>query len=167
MTKPERDPQTGQLLPGHSLTLRHGLYSLKGKGPAIRGNRALRRRLDALEAAILGELPSPLGPRRMLLVNQVMRAERLMGMIELYLRQHNLARPDKLRRDVVEPHPIMALYVQAMTAERDALRALGLDDRAMEKVKPAFDLMAEDDKEKAKAGLSSDPPTSPGEGIGS
>ncbi len=103
-----RDPRTGKFLPGNRCAERHGAFSVvRGKVPRIRGIRQLKRELEELRKR-LEENIKDMNPKKELLVNQIVRTETQIRLIELFLRKHGILRPDKYRKGILELHPSLA-----------------------------------------------------------
>ena len=124
-----RDPRTGKFLPGNRYAERHGAFSIvSGKVPRIRGIRQLKRELEELRKR-LEENIQDLNPKKELLVNQVIRTETQIRLIELFLRKHGILRPDKYRKGILELHPSLASsYLSFLNVQKNALLNLGIDE---------------------------------------
>lgn len=145
-----RDEQ-GKFLPGHSVSLKHGLYAYQARGelPTIPGKRQIQRRLDDLKDGLMKAVPDSEDPRRQVLIGQIVKLEGLLILIEEYLKRAGLLRSDRWRRGIAEIHPVGQQFVSFLNAQRDAIRALGLD-RKPEPGQDLASIVAEIDRESAE-----------------
>lgn len=126
----DRDPRTGQFATGNQAALRHGAFSIRT--PRIRGIRKLRRELEALKKQ-LEKSVCEITPQKGLLINQVIRTETQLRLIELFLRKHGIFRPDRLRKGNLELHPALAnSYLSFLNTQKSALMSLGIDKEKAE-----------------------------------
>ena len=147
-----RDTKTGRFQPGNKASIKHGCWSLTatGKIPSIRGLRQIRQDLERIRLELERGTPS-LTLQKKLLIGQVVRTEGQLRMIELYFKRSGLMRPDKWRRGVLEPHPIMATYQSFLNSQRNALMSLGLEPAETEKILTPFEIVAGDKQERASS----------------
>lgn len=113
----------GTFLPGNVVGMKHGLYSKKLPVP---GKREIQRHLDGLQKELEEAFPEGT-PQQRLLISQIVRAEGIQRIIEVYFKQAGLLDPGKYRRGKLEAQPVVNTYFRAMKEQRAAVGALGLD----------------------------------------
>jgi len=127
--------EKGRFLPGHTVTLKHGLYSKKVPLP---GKRKLDRYLAHVQRELEEAIPEA-SPQMKLLISQAVRTEAIQRILEVYFKNAGLLDPGKFRRGKLDTQPAMREYFAAMAHQRQALQALGLDKKQIEEI---FDLQA-------------------------
>jgi len=121
----DRDDQ-GKFTKGNLVAYKTGAYSTRLK-PSIRGVRALNKHLAVLQ----GELEAAVEetPKTKVLIGQVVRLERQICLIEMYLKKHGILRPVPLKRGLIELQPALSnCYVSFLNSQRLALRELELKE---------------------------------------
>jgi hypothetical protein len=110
----------------------HGaeFYLRTGKLPSIKGRRLLARYIKSLEKDLREALGDDLTPQREVMVRQVLRCENVLRLIELYLVHASPMRPG-VSRGRLELQPCLAnSYGHFLNVQRQALLALGLDQKS-------------------------------------
>lgn len=137
MTKNDgRDPRTGRFVGGNAFARKTGMhqYLAKGKLPSIRGKRALKKHLQEIQVELESNTPN-LNIKRRILVSQIVRTETILKLIETFVKAHGVLRPDKYKNGLLELHPSLATsYLSFLTAQKNAIVALGLDEGQAEKL---------------------------------
>lgn len=147
-SKSDKDSQ-GQFKAGNLAALKHGAFSLRqtGRVPSVRGVRQLRQRLNRLRDDIQAITPG-MNPKKALLIEQIIRCEGQISLIEMYLRKAGIVRPDRWRRAIVDLQPSLAnSYLAFLNTQRHAILALGLDEDQAKEVLTPFQIV-EQEKEK-------------------
>jgi hypothetical protein len=144
----ERDLKTGRWLPKNVGAQTHGLklYEKMGRLPAYTPRRRIQAALSALRVRLIEAVPGSDDPRRLLLIDQVVRTEGHLLIIDSYLKRVGPVRADRLKKRRVEAQPVLENFVPRMLViQRAALQALGLGQKEFERIKPAYEIMAEAD----------------------
>lgn len=138
-----RDSQ-GKFLSGNTAGLKHGAWSLTSKGriPSVRGMREIKQDLQKLQTE-LERITPRLTIQKKLLINQIIRCEGQIRLIELFFRRCGIMRPDRWRRGVLESHPIMGTYLSFLHSQRNALTSLGIEPGAVEEILTPFEIIEE------------------------
>ena len=117
------------------------LFKVTGKVPSVRGARKLQSDMEKLEQT-LEEITPEINAKKVLLIKQIVRAETLTRLIELYLKKHGILQPFKSRRGIMELQPAVAgAYLSLMTQQRNSIMALGLDPKQLEAVKAPYEIV--------------------------
>jgi hypothetical protein len=153
MTKPrpQRDPESGRLLPENTANLKHGgfVWLRMGRLPSIKGRRRIQRQLNALRRSLMEAIPDSQDPRREILVSQVVRCEGYLLLAESYLRKAGILNPTALRKGSLETQPVLERIVSFMNTQQRAVAALGLDKETGKEVLDLGRYIELKDKEKA------------------
>ncbi|MGB7294200.1 MAG: hypothetical protein WBC70_01295 [Candidatus Aminicenantales bacterium] len=148
----QKDPVTGRFLPGNKPTHKHGVnvFLQTGKLPSVRGKRLLNKYLRLLEKDLSDALGGDPTPQQEVLVRQVLRAEGVLRLIEIWLQKVPAISSKGWKRGSLELQPVLAQsYGFFLNVQRQAILALGLDRKPL----PEQDLaqiVAEIDREAAK-----------------
>jgi len=145
MSKKERDSK-GQFQPGNRLAVKHGAYTLKatGKVPSVRGVPQLKKRLARIREDLKGATPT-LNVKKELLIEQIVRTEAQISLIEMYLKKAGLLRPDKWRKGIIDLQPALSQsYLAFMNSQRHAIMALGLDEEKAEEILAPYEVLGKD-----------------------
>jgi len=134
----------GRFLPGNRAALKHGLYARKVFLP---GKRKLDKYLAEVERE-LHEAVSDTSPQKRLLISQAVRAEGIQRILEVYFKKAGLLDPGKFRRGKLDAQPVLREYYSAMTQQRQALQALGLDKKEAEDTLDPYTYLKLKDQEK-------------------
>jgi len=117
---------------------RHGGYSVAHKDELLRRRPEVRRYLKALRRDLLRDL-CPEGEEHLTAARRCL-LDRMLGklatarLIESYLAEHGLLRPDRYKEGLLEGHSILALWMTLNAQITKDLLALGLDRKALEVV---------------------------------
>lgn len=144
-----RDPNTGKFTKGNVVALRHGIHSMKNV-PSVKGARALTKYLNEVKASL--ELATPeLNVKKAILINQVLKCEEKLNLIDMWVRKTGILRPDRAKKGLLDLQPALTnCYLGFMKAQRQALLALGIDSRESEKILTPLELAEKIDSEEKK-----------------
>lgn len=148
ISRPQRDPESGQVLKKNSLALKHGAHSFlkTGRVPSIRGKRRIQKQLNEMRSALKEVVSNSEDPRKQVLIGQIIRAEGFLVLIEEYCKRAGILRPDKWRRGIAELHPVLgSSVISFMNSQRAAILALGMEPKEVQPVLAPFEIV---DKEK-------------------
>jgi hypothetical protein len=126
----QKDPVTGRFLPGNKGNQKHGVnvFLQTGKLPSVRGKRLLNKYLRQFEKDLLEALGGSPTPQQECLVRQVLRAEGVLRLIEIWLQKVPAISGKAWKRGSLELQPCLAQsYGFFLNVQRQALLALGLD----------------------------------------
>lgn len=148
-TQSNQDPRTGRFIVGNSAARTHGAFS--SRIPKIRGIKRLKRELGQLRKELEANTLE-ITPQKTLLIDQIIRSETQLRLIEYYLGKHGILRPDRFRTGNLELHPALAnSYLSFLNAQKSALVSLGIDNKKAEGIIDVRTYAAEKyGKEKAK-----------------
>lgn len=122
-----QDPNTGRFVAGNAAARTHGAFS--ARIPKIRGIKKLKKELGKLRAQLEANVPE-LNAQKLLLIDQIIRSETQLRLIEYYLGKHGILRPDSFRKNTLELHPALAnSYLSFLNAQKQALVSLGITHR--------------------------------------
>lgn len=141
-----RDAQ-GKFLSGNTAGLKHGAWSLTATGriPSVRGMREIQRGLETLRRE-LERITPRLTAQKKLLINQILRCERLLKLTELYFKRCGIMRPDRWRRSTLEAHPVMSTYLSLLNSQRNAILTLGIEPEQIEEVLTPYQIVEKEQK---------------------
>lgn len=130
-----KDPVTGRFLSGNkgSRGMKHGVnvYLGTGKLPSVRGKRLLNKWLRELEKDLRTALGGSPTPQQDVLIRQVLRAEGVLRLIEMWLQKVPAISSKGWKRGSLELQPCLSeSYGFFLNVQRQAILALGLDRRA-------------------------------------
>lgn len=147
-----RDTKTGRFQPGNTAGLKHGAWSLTttGKIPSVRGMREIKQDLETLRTE-LERITPRLTIQKKLLINQIIRCEGQIRLIELFFRRCGIMRPDRWRRGVLEAHPVYQDYRSFLHSQRNALTALGIEPGEVEEVLTPYQIIQKEDQKRASS----------------
>ena len=146
-----RDSQ-GKFLSGNTAGLKHGAWSLTttGKIPSVRGRREIQRDLQEIRTELERVTPR-LTVQKKLLINQIIRSEGQIRLIELYFKRCGIMRPDRWRRGVLEPHPVTQTYLSFLHSQRNALMSLGIEPGEVEEILTPYQIIEKEEQKRASS----------------
>jgi hypothetical protein len=151
--KSENQDERGRFTEGNLAAWKHGAYTFLRTGHvphSVRGRRLLNKRLAELRAALEQAVED--SPQRRVLISQVVRTEGLLAIVESYFRRFGLMDEGKLKRNKLEPQPVLAkVYLGLLNSQRLALQGLGLDARKAKTLDVMAYVKAFDKAKEAKA----------------
>ena len=146
-----RDPKSGQFLKGNQSAVKHGghSYLVTGKMPPIRGVMKLRKELDRIKKALEGNVQD-LDVKKSLLIRQIVESAGFCSLFELYCRKMGLLDPVLGKKGRLDFQPGFRVYLTLMNAQKNAIMALGLDEKQAEESLTPFEIIQKEEKEKSK-----------------
>jgi len=148
----QKDSVTGRFLPGNKGNQKHGVnvFLQTGKLPSVRGKRLLNKYLRQLEKDLRAALGGSPTPQQDVLVRQVLRAEGVLRLIEIWLQKVPAISGKGWKRGSLELQPCLSQsYGFYLNVQRQAILALGLD-RKPEPEQDLMSIIAEIDQETEK-----------------
>ena len=83
--------------------------------------------------------------KKELLIEQIVRTEAQISLIEMYLKKAGLLRPDKWRKGIIDLQPALSQsYLAFMNSQRHAIMALGLDEEKAEEILAPYEVLGKD-----------------------
>ncbi len=154
--KPNKDPKTGKLLPGHEIRKTSGawIWFRTGRVPEIKGRRRLQKHLNDLRTKLMEVVPNSSDPRRELVIAQVLKAEGFLVLIESYLKKSGIVDPTALQQGRLETQGALGQVISFMNCQLRSLQALGLDREQAEKVLAPYEIVQKEEREKKPDGHS-------------
>jgi hypothetical protein len=154
-----KDPVTGRFLPGNKGkgNLKHGVnvFLQTGKLPSVRGKRLLNKYLRQLEKDLTAALGGSPTPQQGILIRQVLRAEGVLRLIEMWLQRVPAINSKGWKLGSLELQPCLSQsYGFFLNVQRQAVLSLGLGKKSEEVLTPYQIIEAEERAaaaEKAKA----------------
>ena len=124
-----------EYLPGGPIP-KHGGYSIAACDALLLSQPEIRHYLKAVRAGLVHDL-SPEGEghmtmARVLILDRLMQKLATARLIEAYLAEHGILRPDRMAERVLEGHSVMNLWLTINNQIRADLLTLGLDRKALE-----------------------------------
>lgn len=143
--KEKRDSK-GRFVEGNVAARKHGAYSLaRTKNvPSIRGVKALARYLDRIKSELEGTTQD-INVKKELLINQIVRTEEKMRLMDMWIKRTSLLRPDKARRGLLDLQPCLYSYLAFMNTQRQALMALGLNKEKIDQIKAPYEILKDEE----------------------
>jgi hypothetical protein len=117
---------------------KHGGYSTARKDELIRRNPEVQRYLKVVRHGLVRDL-CPEGEEHLTMARRVV-LDRLMQklatarLVETYLAEHGILRPDKLAERTLEAHSVTTLWLALNNQIREDLKLLGLDRKVLEAI---------------------------------
>lgn len=147
-----KDPVTGRFLPGNKASQKTGVnpFLQTGKLPSVRGKRLLNKWLRQLEKDLRAALGGSPTPQQDVLIRQVLRAEGVLRLIEIWLQKVPAISGKGWKRGSLELQPCLSQsYGFFLNVQRQAIMALGLEKKPDDEVSLA-EIIAEVDREAAQ-----------------
>jgi len=114
--------------------------------------RKLRHRLEQIRSDIEAITPN-MNAKKRLMIEQIIRTEGMISLIEMYLKKCGIVKPDKFRRGVVDLQPSLATsYLALLNTQRHAVLALGLNKEKAEEVLTPFQIVEQEKRKKETSG---------------
>jgi len=154
----QKDSTTGRFLPGNTGSQKHGVnvFLQTGKLPSVRGQRLLNKYLRQLEKDLRAALGGDPTPQQEVLMRQVLRAEGVLRLIEIWLQRVPAISAKGWKQGRLELQPCLSQsYGFFLNVQRQAVLALGLNRRAEEAL-TVRDIIAEFDAKKGDAASDSE-----------
>jgi len=140
----------GRFLPGNKLAQTHGIYSLtKGKVPAVKGVRRIRKQLEIIQRE-LEDLTPNIDTKTRLLVSQVVRTQSIILLLENYMRRAGILSPDQWKKGIVETQPAARIYLQTLDSQRRSIAALNIDHSTATKILTPLEIVQSEEKHTEK-----------------
>lgn len=150
--KPNKDPKTGRLLPGHTQNLEHGgwFWLRHGKLPSIRGKRRIQRELSELKRQLEQAIPDSEDPRRALLISQCIITHGYVLLLSSWHKRAGILDLKALSQGKLEVQGSLTnLNALLNTQQRALSQLLGMGSKTQEALNLGKYIEARD-KEKAK-----------------
>lgn len=141
----DRDDQ-GRFLPGNRASQKHGAFSLRatGKVPSVRGIKQLRKRLARIREDLKEATPA-LNVKKELLIEQIVRTEAQISLIEMYLKKAGLLRPEKWRKGIIDLQPALSQsYLAFMNTQRHVIMALGINKEKADEILVPYEILGKE-----------------------
>lgn len=144
----ERDPK-GRLLPGHTVSIKHGLFTFRihGKVPSVRGARALMLELTKLRKELEAITPR-MNIKKSLLIEQIVKARGFMRLFEMYCKQNGIVNPRLAKGKIIDFQPGFKTYMSFANQQHKAIVALGLNTEQADEVLTPLQIAEKFDKKK-------------------
>ena len=151
MTETEhgRDSKTGKFLQGNKSAVKHGGHSflITGQVPSVRGARKLKQELSRIRKELETSIPD-LDVKKSLLIKQIVQAEGFASLFEMYCKKMGIIEPRSAKRGALNFQPGFKVYLSFLAAQKNALLALGLDEKRAEQILSPYELIQKEEKEK-------------------
>jgi hypothetical protein len=143
-----RDAKTGRFLEGNQWAAKHGGYKFlaTGKLPRIKGTRRLKNELTRIKKQLESDVNN-LDVKKSLLINQIVKSVGFCSLFELYCRKMGLLDPAMGKKGKLDFQPGFRVYLSLLNAQKNAIMALGMDEKQVEETLTPFELIQKEERE--------------------